>query len=154
MLIYCCVGGQGQSSSSAGNPHPQAKRGNGKSGFFASLHPSRWTRGGGSTSASSNSNNNQQSGASTQAERTHHVQLPTAVGNPVSTNRGNNLNAFLAASYKEQVKSWLKEQSLLFTSKYCRKGADVTSVSGNSISDDLGVLPKLTSIITNLRSVS
>lgn len=83
------------------------------------------------------------------------MQLPTSVGSASNTSRGNNLNAFLAASYKEQVKTWLKEQSLLFTSKYCRKSTDSSSsIAGNNNAEDLGVLPKLTSIIANLRSVS
>ncbi|CAL8126786.1 unnamed protein product [Orchesella dallaii] len=156
--------GRGQSSSSSvsgsnnaasSNPHPQPKRGSGKSGFFASLHPSRWTRGGSSSgSGSSNANNNQQSGSGTHIERVHHhVQLPTAVGGASNSSRGSNFNAFLAASYKEQVKSWLKEQSLLFTSKYCRKQADpVMSHIGGTSSEDLGILPKLSAIISNLRS--
>ena len=169
-FLYCLTlgGSPGQSSSSnvpsgSGNQHPQAKRGSGKSGFFASLHPSRWTRGGssgnsGSNSASSNNSNNNQphpSGSSSNVERVHHIQLPTPGGGSSNSNRsGGNFNAYLAASYKEQVKTWLKEQSMLFTTKYCKKASEsATATAGSTLGDDTSILPKLGSIIANIRSV-
>lgn len=69
----------------------------------------------------------------------------------------------LAASYKEQVKAWLKEQSTAFTLKYGRNGhlsesggdgrGGDGSKGGVEHPDEL-VLPKLNEIITNIRQES
>ena len=69
--------------------------------------------------------------------------------------RGHNSSAYLAISYKEQVKSWLKEQSLIFSQKYCRAPVDGSESSSEATEfDSVGILPKLGEIIGDLRCVS
>jgi hypothetical protein len=142
-------------ASSGGGPVQTAKRGGGpkSSGFFANLHPSRWTRGssGGSGSASAssspssssnsanNNNNNNPLGSShghhhhTQYVTLQHTGMSITSSSSSSSRAGGGGSLGGAPSYKEQVKAWLKEQSSAFTSKYCvnNNGKAVGGTDGN-----------------------
>ncbi|CAG7833938.1 unnamed protein product [Allacma fusca] len=147
------VGGLvGPSASSATTTPPVAhtlavqsvKRGS-KSGFFANLHPSRWTRGGSSSSTYGSSSSTSAGSSSQSGDRSHGGA--GGAGRTCSTS-GQNANAFLAVSYKEQVKAWLKEQTGIFASKYC-----LVHFEGmvNGTSDGANILPKLNEIIVNIK---
>ena len=132
-----------------------SSRRSGKSGFFASLNPSRWTRGSTAASSSANNNNNAPSTSqSTASHGSHSTPHSSSTGSHGSSGlRGHSSQAFLAISCKEQAKSWLKEQSVLFSQKYCKESGDSSSSTSHS-STGISVLPKLGEIITNLKRVS
>lgn len=146
-------------STSGTSSSGSSSRKSGKTGFFANLNPSRWTRGSAAASSSPNNNNNNNSSnnnnnlpsSSNSAPHTSSSSSSSSASHGAGLTRGHNAQAFLAISCKEQAKSWLKEQSLLFSQKYCK----INSESSSSSAPQSGatVLPKLGEIATNLRRV-
>ena len=146
------IAGSGASSSTLSLSHPlnvtTAKRGS-KSGFFANLHPSRWSRGAGSANSGYSNPNSASAGSSSQSrvDRSHGSSVPARTG----TNLVQNTNAFLAMSYKEQVKAWLKEQTAIFANRYCHLQCEGP---GTGSHDGANILPKLSEVIEHIKRVS
>jgi hypothetical protein len=149
-FVYLFLGNSSNTSSGTGSAASttsgSAQKRGGKASFFASLHPSRWTRGSGANSVSSERANNN-SGDPPNAE-----SHPGGSGGIVLSPRCHNPNAVLSLSYKEQVKAWLKEQSLAFTTKYCKSTLNSGGVESTTSATTDG-MPKLNEISSHLRQV-
>lgn len=98
--------------------------------------------------ASERGNNNNSGDSSHHSSDSH----PGGSSGIILPQRVHNSNSGSGVSYKEQVKAWLKEQSLAFTTKYCKPTSSSGSNDLNTASATDG-MPKLHEIGILLRQV-